>query len=452
MDMRDIATAYLSPHTRRRAADHILVVGAGIAGLAAAHRLAEAGARVTVLEARNRIGGRIWTDRSWDGRPVDLGAQWIVRANGNPIAQLAQMWQVVTTRTDWGAIKLYASEGLRKHELPALREYGQLEQRLAQVLAKVRAFREARLREGQPDTSLRAGVDHVIAAMSLSAEQKSLLEYILTTDIEHEYAADLSSLSLYAWDQDGWLEGDEVLFPGGYDQIVTQLAHGLDIRTGHVAQRVTSDRNGVTVTTNHGEAHGSHVILTLPLGVLQQRAIEIIPELPKHTQEALDRLKMGVLNKVYLRFPRVCWQEEVDVLGCVTRRRGEWVWFINMYKYTNAPVLLGLNAGTYARRLEALPDASVAALAMRALREHLSPGLPQAEAVHVTRWASDPYALGSYSYIPPGASGDDYDILAEPVHDRLFLAGEATWRQHPGTVHGAYLSGVRAAQLIKATL
>jgi monoamine oxidase len=163
---------------------------------------------------------------------------------------------------------------------------------------------------------------------------------------------------------------------------------------------------------------------------------------------AINNLGMGLLNKVYLRFPQVFWDEQSDLLDYIAQNRGEWAEWLNIYKYTGKPILLGFNAATYARQIEPLSDEMMVAAAMKTLRTIHGPSIPEPEAWLITRWASDPLAGGSYSYLPPGASPDDYDDLAEPVADRLFFAGEATSREYAATVHGAYLSGLAAAERI----
>jgi len=109
---------------------------------------------------------------------------------------------------------------------------------------------------------------------------------------------------------------------------------------------------------------------------------------------------------------------------------------------------MGLNSGNYARYLEGLSDQAVVAVAMQVLRGIYGKSTPAPDGAVVTRWGSDPFCLGAYSSIPPGATGKAYDTLAEPVGDRVFFAGEATSRKYPATVHGAFLSGEREAKRI----
>jgi monoamine oxidase len=191
---------------------------------------------------------------------------------------------------------------------------------------------------------------------------------------------------------------------------------------------------------------------TAPLGVLKASTVDFDPSLPERKQAAIRNLGMGLLDKLYLRFDRVFWPVAPDLLGYVSERKGEWIETFNLYKYLDAPILLCFNAATYGRALETFPDSEIVARAMRVLRTMFGADIPDPVAYSLTRWASDPFAGGSYSYLPPGATTADREALAEPVGERLFFAGEAASNYHPATVHGAFVSGLRAAEKLLATL
>jgi monoamine oxidase len=155
---------------------------------------------------------------------------------------------------------------------------------------------------------------------------------------------------------------------------------------------------------------------------------------------------MGLLDKGYLRFPEQFWERDVEFIGYVTEHWGEWTEIMNYVPVVNEPVLMIFHSGSTALRLEQQTDAQITSAGMDVLRRMYGATIPEPESVKITRWASDPFTLGSYSYRPVGALPRHHDDLAAPVSNRLFFAGEATHRRLSATVHGAYLSGVRAAR------
>lgn len=425
----------------------VLVVGSGMAGLAAARTLHDAGVTVRVVEARARIGGRVWSD-SRLGLPLDLGASWIHGVRGNPIAELADRYGLATAPTDYDNNVLYHPSG----EAVSDRAERALEDRFEAVMEIV-AAQTAAAAAANADRPLAEAIAQAAANLGLRDQPLRELDYAVNTTIEHEFAADVARLSLIHWDEGDVFPGGDVIFPNGYGQLADALAQGLDIVTGAPVTRVARHADGVTLTLADGRAmSAAHAVITLPLGVLQAGTVAFTPPLPAAKQQAIQRLGMGVLNKLYLRFPRRFWDADAELINYIPAQHGRWAESLNMAYYTDAPVLLCFNAGEYGTATEALSDAEVVAAAMSTLRTIYGADIPAPTAHLRTRWAADPYARGSYSFAAVGSSPADRDALAAPVGGRLFFAGEATYRDYPSTVHGAYLSGRRAAADILARL
>ena len=417
----------------------VLIIGAGMSGLAAARTLADKGVSAIILEARDRIGGRTWTDSSL-GLPLDLGASWIHGVTGNPVTKLAKEFNADTTPTDYENGILFDADGSEISDS----EYAEIEDLFESIYEEVAAMQEGT----DDDMSLQQAFDEVLAERNLSEEELRKLQFYVHQETALEYGADPKDLSLWEWDQDEVFGGKDVVFPNGYNQITNGLAQGLDIRLNEKVTRISYGADGVEVETSSGTFGGEKAIVTLPLGVLKQASVKFEPSLPESKRTAIDRLAMGVLNKVYLKFPKIFWNEEIENFGYLGKTLGKWSDWMSFVPYVGAPVLMAFHGGEKGFALEKLSDDEIIAGAMKTLRVIYGEAVPEPEGYLITRWGKDPYSFGAYSHIPPFASGDDYDALFEPVDGVLYFAGEATSRKYPATQHGAYLTGVAAAEEI----
>ena len=414
----------------------MLVIGAGIAGLRAAEVLVAGGRRVIVLEARDRLGGRIRTDRSW-GVPVDLGASWIHGVQNNPIAALAEAQGIKTRAFDYDSI-VYGADGRR---LPGA-ELDDLERQVAALL-------EAGRRDS-PDTdeSVRAALDRAINAVELDPAERLGIEAAITESIELEYAGDTADLSANHFDDGGAENGGDALLPGGYDQIVAAVARTVDVRFNHVVTSVDTSGDRAVVSTSLGKFFAGAVVVTVPLGVLKAATIEFLPPLSTAKSTAIGRLGMGTLSKTCLRFESAFWPAGAELIDIVPTgsRRGQWAESLDLTGLVDVPALMMFNGGTFARTVESMTDDEVIASASAALRPAF-PDLPAPTGMLRSSWSTDPFALGSYSYLGVGSSLSDRDALAA-AEGRRFFAGEACSHDHAATVHGAYLSGEAAAKAV----
>lgn len=416
-----------------------VVIGAGIAGIAAARTLHDAGYPVSVIEARDRVGGRIHTDRSL-GTTIELGASRIHGGSRNPITVLARRYGVQLKKVDWSALSGYDFDGTPLNE-PYL---GKIYDKVYSVL--VREF--LRTLGGAPDKPIEQVVQKGRQDLGATPAERRMYEFGLSV-FETLYSAPLKDLSFEggkAYDPYG---GGDHFVINGFDTIPRQLAAGIDINTGQVVRRVEYGRNRIRIHTDDGTIQTDRVIVTVPLGVLKVNSIEFSPELPADKLDAIDKLGMGYFNKIALRFPKPFWPKDDFGIVHATDVRGEYNAFVNAYHFTDEPILVCQIPSSFNGGLEAMPDEQVFAEAVDVLRNMYGSRVPEPSVAVRSRWAADPFALGAQSYNKFGVeSGAQRKILAEPVDDRIFFAGEATDRKRYGTVSGAYDSGVRAANAL----
>lgn len=484
----------------------IIVVGAGPAGLTAARHLKRQGFHVTVLEARSRIGGRVFTDRSSFSVPVDLGASIItgieadVATERRPdpssliCAQLGleltvlnsdcPLYDVATGQkvpADLDEALEAEFNSLLDDMVLLVAQKGEhamrmsLEDGLEYALKKRRKARFARNHMGnEPQKSSVTAVEsmtlsdggvpqnHNSKIEILSPPERRVMDWHFA-NLEYGCAALLKEVSLPYWNQDdayGGFGGAHCMIKGGYSSVVEALGEELCIHLNHIVTDISYCKedgpekndllNKVKVSTTNGrEFSGDAVLITVPLGCLKAEAIKFSPPLPYWKDLSIQRLGFGVLNKVVLEFPEVFWDDSIDYFGATaeeTDERGRCFMFWNVKKTVGAPVLIALVVGKAAIDGQEMSSDDHVKHSLLVLRKlYGEEKVPDPIASVVTNWGKDPYSYGAYSYVAVGSSGEDYDILGRPVENCLFFAGEATCKEHPDTVGGAMMSGLREA-------
>ncbi len=412
----------------------VIVVGAGIAGLAAARTLAEAGLGVTLVEAQDRVGGRIYT-LPGDELPIELGAEFI---HGLP--------QELIHLVDEAGLTRFELEG----EAGCFREWhgtGRLEpcgnqREVDQLFDQLSNFDPPRA-----DLSF----NEFVAQRSLSPEAATLA----TNFVEGFNAADANRISILALAKqqaaEDMISGDRVFrVAEGYARVPEFLLHRVLEAGGEwvpsaPVSTISWQPGSVKVETETGRTfQGTAVIVTLPLGVLQAGTVSFVPQ-PK-TLAVADQLVMGPAARVVYQFDRRFWPEDLGFFFAPQESPPTW-WTTNP-KPTS--MLTGWMAG---RKLTELKTSSLPEAGLAALSKILgSDARRQLLHLHHHDWQTDAHCLGAYSYVPRGAIHAS-DELSLPVESTLFFAGEHTDTSgHWGTVHGALRSGYRAAKQILAEL
>jgi monoamine oxidase len=422
------------------AGNRIIVIGAGLAGLAASRQLTSLGYQVVVIEGRDRTGGRIHTSQLWKDCPIDLGATWIHGIKGNPLSILARDAKARMLSTSYDDSSAYHTNGT-KFSADDERAVQGISQRIATIIRKAQ--------QSDKDQALGETLKSLIGP-AVDADDARLARFVLSSEFEQEYAGGINELSTHWFDSAQSFAGVDQFFVDGFRVITEHLAKGLDILHNHIVRSIDWSAPVVRVNTSVREYTADRVLVTLPLGVLKTGDVAFLPALPVDKNQAINKLGVGVLNKCYLRFAKAFWPEDVDWIEHVPDAHGKWSEWVSFMKAVRQPVLLGFNAADQGRAIEKLTDAETLASAMKTLRTLFGGNIPDPIGHQITRWSSDPFANGSYSFNAVGSKPTMRKALASPLQSRLFFAGEATEAQSFGTAHGAYLSGLRAAKEIHA--
>jgi monoamine oxidase len=304
------------------------------------------------------------------------------------------------------------------------------------------------LENSQTTISLLSAFDAFSRHRRLSNTRRLDLRASLAAEIEGDLAEDLSRISLLAFDEDEeFAVGGDQMILGGYDQVPAHLATGLDIRLRQRIHRIEHARTPARVLTQDGNVfEAEKLLITVPLGVLRSNTITFSPLLPPAKRSAISRMRMGAFTKVILQFPNRFWPDGNWFTNIIPKAPWGLSFSSMETPHPGSNILIAWQSGSRARALESQTNAQVLSIVMSDLRATFpTQTLPDPAQLHVTRWSLDPLTLGAYSYPAVGSPRQDINRLAAPVGSHLFFAGEATSADYPGTVHGAWLSGERAA-------
>jgi monoamine oxidase len=424
-----------------REENDVVVVGAGMAGLTAARGLAEVGLKVLVLEAQDRIGGRILTQHV-GGEAIELGAEFI---HGRPPELRALIEEAGLETYERGGTQICFEDG-------ALKDCGSEMDGVFKPLEKLENF------EG-PDISFAEYLDREAVAGEDRSRMIGYVEGFNAAD--HR---DISAASLGAQQKaEDASEGDRIFrLRGGYDQLPAYLSkriteYGGTVLTGTAVKEIRWRAGRAEIITGAGSFIAARTIVTLPLGVLQSGSVAISPA-PEAVMKAVGRLRMGQVRRFTLVFRERFWEglepdpalSEMSFLFSFSETPP--VWWTPHPEASNS--ITGWVGGPRSRALEAVGTEEISGRACASLGRIF--GL-ETDCVsellmgcYTHDWRRDAFARGAYSYVATGGL-DASRQMTEPVANTLYFAGEHTdVTGHWGTVHAAMRSGLRAAEQIIA--
>ncbi len=393
-----------------------------------------------------RLGGRLWTETAL-GVPTDLGASWIHGANHNPLTTWCRTIGLPLAYAPTGSRRFYENGAFMRMPQMARRSLRGL---AAAAWAATRSQQQAR--RTRTNASLGSVMEPLIADPRLPDFDRRFLAWI-TSMSESVEGAPADQIDLRHW-YPGEANGVNALPVGGYTKLVQDAAAGVDVRLGAPTRSIRYTAEGVVVETSEASYAADAVIVTVPLGVLKDEVIRFEPALPAPKRVAIARIGFGgdaVMNKIVMRFETQFWpatNERCLVLPAQPADRGRYTNWLNVAQVLNAPVIMGFASGRAATVLEKSTDDGCIDAALANLARLTGRTPPRPTQTIVTRWLSDPWARGAYSFNSLHSSDADRSDYAWPIGGRIYFAGEGTQATDYGTVHAALRSGVEAASAI----
>lgn len=413
-----------------------IIIGAGAAGLAAGRKLHDHGHSLLIVEARDRIGGRIWTDTTFADFPVEWGAEFIhgERAVTHELVRAANLHTLPAPRKSalrWGTPT--GARSIADLDPPLRQTLQSLMAAYDQLPTKANLISD----ESLADYLYRQGftLDETQMADVLFAQTCCApISRLSCADLVREMAVDHAGL-------------EEFRIAEGYGALLAAYSTDLSIRLETPVQTIHWNADGVEIVTATEIFRAQHCIITVPVSVLQAGQIAFDPPLNHSKQAAIAAFRTEAATKLVYRFRQPLWDESLVYMmhtGVATR------WWTPGYPRPDADVICCFVTAKYAEQIDAMNERDALDLGLQELASLLQRDDLQQQCVAAKRivWAHDPYALGGYAYIPPGAAAAR-PILAQSEGNVLFFAGEATaYDTNPQTVHGALESGWRAAEEI----
>lgn len=423
-------------HTKSRSSIYsaksysIIVIGAGISGITAAHELVQQGYSVTLLEARSRVGGRVETIHLDKGVPVELGCHFLHGPAGNPLTPLFKKFNITMEAANLTQTAVYDSEG-KWVDLESLSPFTKILKKKLSQIEKTRLSEASEFKSQTSEEPFAQTLKNMMHKGSLYAPHKkdSLLSYKL--GFSQDYM------------------GGNYLITNGYNRLTEGLLEEaqstdlLEVKLNHVVKRIEDKGNKVLVTVkNQGVLEADAVICTIPLKVLN--TIEFDPPLLDNKKTAIERLGMATYEKTILEFDKVFWPEDAHYLAPFDYETDIWRQIINLHHFTHGKTASLMIANLAEKEQLDKSNDALTESALNILKKIFGNKLSKLKFSTVTHWYKDPYSLGSFSYHLEEATLADNMALAEP-YGRICFAGEHT-SHFPSSMDGAYLSGLQATK------
>ncbi|MFN8671475.1 MAG: FAD-dependent oxidoreductase [Candidatus Sericytochromatia bacterium] len=406
----------------------VCIIGAGMAGISAAYHLQKQGGfDVTVFEARDRLGGRVFSKNSPDGVIAEIGANWIHGHKNNPLIDLCDKFGYTHLNTyDEEFIPLFSKGNwLDKDTVEDLREEY-----------------EKYIHYATSSKNSNLSVEELFWQKAGNSKNKDILKHLLRTSFTEEYAAEANLVTAKVSEMDDSFKGGNHVILQGYSRLIESLASGVNYKLNTIVKRILYKKNTVQIQTLDNSYNFDFCIVTVPLGVLKNKSIEFLPSLPDTKLNSINKIGFGHFAKLIVTFPESFWDIDPYFIEYFDNNDKRIAAFFNAYKATNKNTLIAIAGGKNALEWQSQGLDNMVERFVQQLKLMYKKNIPTPTSAYLSEWSKDPYSLGAYSYLANGSTIKDIENLAKPVDNTIFFAGEACHSTHMSTVHGAYISGI----------
>jgi monoamine oxidase len=429
----------------------VVIVGAGISGLAACRHLKQncKNVQVVILEARNRIGGRIYTTNEPFGYPIDLGAQFLHYHASNILYEMAlqnKLKFVMAPEKNFPVI--FDPDGQVTTEF-VHEQWIKLEEFVMEHAYENFASLES-------DIDISTAFSNLLEkkGIKLNPQEKRIWNCYINDWFAGYDAADSNEIGAqyFFHNIEEKETSDDAVLPDGMGQIVQIISKGLDILLNHQVVRIEygdKNRNVIVTTADGKQFECDKVLVTIPLGVLKRNKIEFIPPLPTNKLQAIKSIGFGSMSKVFLEFSEAeaCWDKSKESFAILPSSDGKIraCYVLNWKRYTGKNMLIVFSSGTLARKMSYEPESKTIADIMKSLRVAYK-NLANPIRYKIVVWDNDPFSFGAYAFNAIGTTPQMFADYEADINKKIYFAGEATSSLLFGYAHGAYETGIREAQ------
>lgn len=421
----------------------VIIIGAGASGISAANYLQQNGKKVLILEARNRIGGRIHDTYIKGFGKIPLGAAWLhYKQDAWPNYNIDK--HMLKELLNEYNIKYTESSGLSNEENMIIYDnQGQIfsDKKMLRILNNLPILLCKECKK-KPEIPLSDAVRNILRKYNLP---KDIENAFINRTTEHcSLNADLMRCKNY----DCWQPNGDIVVEG-YNKLLKELSKNIKIKLNSEVTKIEQNSLDVIITTKNNDKYKSkYIISTLPLGVLKKGNIIFSPLLPEEKINSLTKIYTGSHEKIFLSFPYKFWDPNLHVFHFADKNhRGLCTQWQNLPIKTNKNILYTNLSGPDIKYVYKSDD-QLKKICMKNLRKIFGRKIPNPEYIYVTRWKTDPYTLGS-AHSQPNLEGsmEDFKIIRKPFN-KIFFAGVSSSEKVTETVEAAILTGIRAAKEI----